>query len=86
MAKKYIVEYDRINCIGAAACVASNPLFWELKEDGKANLVGGKKLDKNAKQTIEIDEKDLPKMKEAAEVCPVNVIHIIDKQTGKRII
>ena len=32
------------------------------------------------------DPKDSVYSKEAADSCPVNVIHIIDKETGKKII
>ncbi len=85
MGKKYIVEYDRESCIGAAACVAVDPDHWTLMEDNKADLIGSDRKN-TKKQTIEIDEKDFEKMKAAAESCPVTVIHIVDKQTGKKII
>ncbi len=86
MGKKYIVELDRKGCIGAAACAAVAPEFWKMVDDGKVDLINGKRLEKNAKQTIEVDEKDLEKMKLSAEVCPVIVIHIYDKETGEKII
>ena len=38
MGKKYIVEYEREGCIGAAACVAVQPEAWEIVDDGKADL------------------------------------------------
>lgn len=86
MIKKYRIEYDRNACIGAAACVAIDPENWIMVEDNKADLVGGK-LDSKTKFFIkDINESELSKWKEAAEVCPVNVIHIIDLQTGKKII
>lgn len=73
--KKYIIEYDREGCIGAAACIAVAPDSWEMDDDGKANLL--KK---------EIDEDELEINKQAAEACPVNVIRIKDKDTGEYII
>jgi len=71
---QYIIEYDRENCIGAGACTAVSE-NWKMNDDGKADFL--KK---------EITEKELDEQMEAAEVCPVNVIHIIDKKTGKRLI
>lgn len=73
--KKYIVEFDREGCIGAAACVAVCPDNWEMQDDGKPNLL-----------RREIDEDELEQNKQAAEACPVNVIKIFDKETGDQII
>ncbi|MBI4017059.1 MAG: ferredoxin [Candidatus Aenigmarchaeota archaeon] len=84
--KHYKVSFDRVGCIGAAACVAVAPKFWQIVSDGKADLAGAKKLKNNEVQELELDEQDLQVMKEAAEACPVTVIHIEDKKTGKKII
>ena len=72
---KYKIEHDRDNCIGCGACVAVNEENWEMADDGKS------KSKKN-----EFDEEDLPKEKEAAEACPVNVIHIVNTETNEKII
>ncbi len=86
MGKKYRIEYERENCIGAAACVAVDPQSWTLVDDGKADLKDGK-FDENKKiYIVEIDEDKLQLFKESAEACPVNVIHIFDLETGKKII
>jgi len=85
MGKKYIVKYDRENCIGAASCVAVQPNDWEIVDDGKADLKQAQK-DGNGFWIKEIDESELAAYKESAEVCPVNVIHIYDKETGEKII
>ena len=84
MPKNYKVIYERNNCIGAAQCVAVMPELWKLNADGKADLKGSKT--KDGKWEMEIDDKMLEKMKDAASSCPVNVIHIIETKTGKRII
>ena len=86
MAKKYRIEYDREGCIGAAACVAVDGDNWTLIEDGKADLTNSKEDQKTGYFIREITEGELAKFKEAAESCPVNVIHIVDLETGKRII
>ncbi len=91
--KTYRIVFERKGCIGAAACAAVAPEFWEMKEDGKADLIGHK-LDENGNQVLVIKESQLTdKMKnaltlnkEAAEVCPVQVIHIYDNETGEKLI
>ena len=86
MVKKYRIELDREGCIGAAACVAVDSDNWQIVEDGKVDLKDSIQ-DKRTKFFIrEIDESELAKWKEAAESCPVLVIHIIDLETGKRLI
>ncbi len=70
--KKYKIEFDREACIGAAACCAVAPEQWVMQEDGKPNLMFS-----------EISEDKLKENIEAAEVCPVRVIKVIEKKTGK---
>jgi len=82
---KYLVEYDRENCIGAGACVATNPDYWSIDPDGKANLKSAKYDDKKKAWLLDIEEADLQKHMDAAGVCPVTVIHIYD-ETGKKLI
>ncbi len=97
--KRYRVEFDRTGCIGAGACAAVCPDFWEIKDDGKASLKGASKEEaspanpEGERQVLELDEKDLGKNmeaacacnKEAAASCPVSVIRIFDAKTGKQI-
>ncbi|MFH0714440.1 MAG: ferredoxin [Candidatus Diapherotrites archaeon] len=76
------IVHDYANCIGCAACTAVAPEFWEMK--------GSKSHPKGAIESkacpgceeVVIAEKDYAKNKEAADVCPVNVIHI--EKDGKR--
>lgn len=85
--KKYKVVYDRKDCIGAASCTAVSK-DWSIKEggDGKADLKDSSIKFNNDVQEKIIDEKELQSMLEAARVCPVNVIHIYDLETGEKII
>lgn len=91
--KKYRVVYDRKACIGAAACAAVAPEFWKMEDDGKAKLIGGH-VDKDGNEVLIITGKQmtaemksaLELNKEAAEVCPVQVIHIFDDETGEKLI
>lgn len=80
---KYKVVFLRKDCIGAFACVAVHAERWIPADDGKVDLQGS--TDENGNFFVWIDEKELSKMKESAEVCPVNVIHIYD-ESGKQII
>ena len=84
-AKKFRIEHDRPNCIGCAACAAVAPDFWTMSEDGKSDIVGSIKKDDEWEE-LDIDEKDFKENKEAADSCPVNVIHIKNKETGEKII
>ncbi len=83
---RFIIEFEREGCIGAASCCAACPKFWKLNDDGKADLVGGEKNQDNSLQTKEIEEEDLRGNLEAAEACPVNVIHLKKKETGEKLI
>ncbi|MBS3133094.1 ferredoxin [Candidatus Woesearchaeota archaeon] len=84
---KYLVKYDRTNCIGAGVCAAASPKFWKMNydRDGKADLIGGTPKE-DGWEEIEISDADLEEMRATAEICPVNVIHIIKKDTGEKII
>ncbi len=82
------IDHDRPGCIGCGACAAVNPDFWTMSPvDGKSDLVGSvstKEGDEVVREQREMEE--LQGNKEAAESCPVNVIHIIDLKTGQKII
>ncbi len=82
---KFLIEHDRPNCIGCGACSAVAPEFWEMNDDGKSDVKGGKNR-ADGWQEREIDAKELEKNKQAAETCPVNVIHIKDKEKKEKII
>mgnify|MGYP001614990994 CR=1 FL=1 len=82
---KYILQHDRPNCIGCAACEAVAPDFWEMYGDGKSDIKGAANKE-NGWQEQEIDEKNFAENKDAADSCPVNVIHITNRKTGERLI
>jgi len=91
--KIYKIVFDRKNCIGAAACAAVAPDFWVIKDDGKADLKGHK-VDKDGNQVLVVKESEMTKEgkkvlalnKQAAEVCPVQVIHIYDAETNEKLV
>jgi len=89
----YRIVYDRKACIGAAACAAVAPDFWKMAEDGKADLVKFE-LDDNGNQVLFVKESEMtPEGKkaidvnrDAAEVCPVQAIHVYDADTNEKIV
>jgi len=90
MGKKYKIVYKRDDCIGAGPCMAVAPDFWTLNEaeDGRANICKEKEptVLENGDMELIIDEADLEANMEAAEGCPVAVIHIYDVETGEKLI
>jgi len=82
----YKIEHDRPGCIGCGACAAVHPEAWIMAEDGKSDLAGSKHIEENGeiiKEELEISDDVFQQHKEAADVCPVNVIHIKDKDGNK---
>ena len=82
------IDHDRPGCIGCGACAAVAPQFWKMSDaDGKSDLIGSQEIkegDTITREQLEMD--DLKNNREAADSCPVNVIHIIDMKTGQKII
>lgn len=86
---KYKIVYDIEGCIGVFSCVAANEKHWKFGEGdltGKAELIGGKEDEKTGFLELEIGEEDLEANMEAARVCPPNVIHIFNLDTGEKLI
>lgn len=85
---KFKVEVDKIACQGFGACAELCSQFFELSNiDGKTTIEGSKKITKeNAviAETLEIDK--LECVRDAAETCPFNAIHITDTETGEKLI
>ncbi len=87
--KKYRVEYNRPDCIGAAACVAVQPERWVIKneaEDNRADLIGGTEdQQRPGIWVIEFTEEEFEAFRSAATMCPVQVIKIFEIETGKQL-
>ncbi|MBI4163800.1 MAG: ferredoxin [Candidatus Aenigmarchaeota archaeon] len=78
---KLRVEYDKNGCIGAASCVAVDPLRYKLDNLGKADLLGSH-VEGNL-QILEIETDDPTIFVEGARACPVLIIKVINKETGE---
>ncbi len=74
---KYKIIFDREACIGALSCNVVAPEFWKIAQDGKVDLKGANYNKETGKFELIVDEKHINPNKEAAKVCPVlNVILI----------
>jgi len=78
----FAIQHERSGCIGCGACAAFCPELWQMDADGKSILMGAKK----SGTFEELLVSEIGANKDAAEGCPVNVIHIINKDTGEKII
>lgn len=84
--KTYQIRHDRPNCIGCTACAAIAPEFWEMSVmDGLSDVIGSRKTEEGWEE-LEIGEADFQVNMDAASVCPVNVIHLIQIGDGKQLI
>jgi ferredoxin len=85
---KFKVEVDKNACQGFGACVELCPKFFELSDvNGKTTIEGGKEVMENDKvvaETLELD--DLECIREAAGACPFVAIHVVDLETGEKLI
>ena len=83
--KKFLIQFDREGCIGASSCTVASK-DWVMSNDGKADFLNMTHNEKTDFFEAEIDESKLQQYMEAAQSCPVNVIHIIEKDSGKKLI
>ena len=79
---QFKIIHERPKCIACGSCAAIAPEFWEMSaKDGLADL---KKctMDGENEERI-VGEHEALKNREAAEVCPVQIIHV-DKIEAKK--
>ncbi len=85
---KFRVELDKNACQGFGACVELCPQFFQLSDvEGKVSIEGAKKVmkeDEVVVETLELDK--LECVRDAAEACPFNAIHIVNVETGEKLI
>jgi len=70
------IIHEREKCIGCGSCVALCPKYWEMGEDGKARLINSVK---NTEGNYELEMEDIECNQEAADACPIEIIHIVKK-------
>jgi ferredoxin len=85
---KFKVEIDKNVCQGFGACVELCPQFFQLSDvDGKSTIEEAKQVVKENEvvaETLELVE--LACVREAAEACPFNAIHIVNLETNEKLI
>jgi len=80
---KFIIRYDRENCIKIGACAIAKPEVWGINQkDWKADLKGG--VQAGDFFELEVDDVD-EKLVESALCCSAGVIKIFKKDTGEQI-
>ena len=80
---KYLILFDRANCIGAGACAAMDPEHFKMTGDGKADLIKGKDIGKGK---FELEAEENPAIIEAAKACPVEVIKVKNINTNENLV
>ena len=82
------MEIDKNACQGFGACVELCPQFFQLSDaDGKSSMEEAKEVMKENEvvaETLELDE--LECVREAAEACPFNAMHIVNLETSEKLI
>jgi ferredoxin len=68
------VSQEREKCIGCGSCAALCPKYWEMAEDGKSKLLNSKPREGGI---FELEVENIECNQEAADACPVQIIHII---------
>jgi len=70
------IIHDVPGCIGCMACAAVSPkCFRMIESTGKSELIDGT-LVADGKSEKTVDEKEVEGYENAADVCPVSVIHV----------
>jgi ferredoxin len=74
MMAKFKVVIEREECIACENCISSCPDTFQMADDGLAELKGAVRVGSNDELGVD----DLGCTKEAAEACPVTIIHIYE--------
>jgi len=84
---QFKIIHERPKCIACGSCAAIAPKYWEMNQkDGLADLKGCRMNGENEERIV--DEGEARANIEAAEVCPVQIIHVtkIEKKEEKEIV
>jgi len=85
--KKLKIVYDRLGCIGAAACASIDPINFVMNtSDGKADLTKSEMQENKSVKILEVaNQEELTRVVESAKACPVNIIEIVDLETNQKL-
>ncbi|MFW6117620.1 MAG: ferredoxin [Thermoproteota archaeon] len=85
---KFEVKIDKRACQGFGACVELCPEYFHLSEvDGKTTIDEAEEVKEGGETVAEIYKTDdLRCIRDGAEACPYNAIHITNTETGEKLI
>ncbi len=72
---KFKILHYKDQCISCGACAAICPEFWEMDEEGLAQLKESEKVEDRWERII-LTEDDRSRNQEAADACPVQIIKL----------
>jgi ferredoxin len=82
---KVKVTVDDKVCIGSGTCVVLASKYFELNDDGKAELKPSERAKtKGSELELDVTSSGKEKLLQAASACPVQAIRIVDEK-GKKI-
>jgi len=76
---KYKILHYKQDCISCGACAAICPEFWQMDEEGYAQLKESINVGDHWEREINSEE-DRAKNREAADACPAQIIKIKDNK------
>lgn len=65
----------RFQCISCGSCAAVCPEYFEMADDNLSHIKGSS-VDTSGNEVLEVGEEKIGCAKEAAEICPVQIIEI----------
>ena len=68
------IRHKKPECIGCKLCADVAPQYFEMDEDGLAQLINGRQ--QGVFQVTDGFDEDLEDLKQAEEGCPVDIIYI----------
>jgi ferredoxin len=71
---KYKVILEREECIACEGCIGACSDYFEMADDDWAQITGSTRVGSND----ELETDDLGCIRDAADTCPVNIIHIYE--------
>lgn len=72
---KYKIIHFKKDCISCGACAAICPEFWEMDEEGLAQLREGVEVEGRWEREIN-SEDERARNQDAADACPVQIIKV----------
>lgn len=72
-----IIHFKK-DCISCGACAAISPELFEMDEGGLAELKGSHTVNDHQELKVNVEQKAAGQ--EAADVCPVNIIHVKNEE------